>query len=198
MNWWLQAKRRWWERKGQLVREDEKKNKEQTGEIAIHLTENWFKMPSTRTEGFCLWKDGRQIHTECPRDVLAMTRTSPWGSWFKLFSTPAVGLLWLCMASLKCLPRVSTALQVELWTSALRTNIFFRIVKNHIPRKNRTLWKQAPPDIVPCGNEEISEQSQIKCKRCFIPRYFIICHFLRLKQMGDAVCTIMFHHSHST
>ena len=32
------------------------------GEIVIYLTENYFKMPSTQTEGFCLWTDYRQAH----------------------------------------------------------------------------------------------------------------------------------------
>lgn len=40
-----------------------RRNKKRMGEIAIYLTENCFKMPSTQTEAFCLSRDDSQAHT---------------------------------------------------------------------------------------------------------------------------------------
>lgn len=127
MNWWLQTWRRWWwERKRQLVREEEETKSK--WEKLQSISENWFKMPPTQTEGFCLWRDYSQAHTQCPKGNVSKICTSPWGSWFKLFLSPAMDLLWLSIAlfSTTSFRRISRAFQVELWTSALITDILFQ------------------------------------------------------------------------
>lgn len=123
--------------------------------------------------------------------------TSPWDSSFKLLLSPAMDLLWLSVAHLSTIScrRISRAFQVELWTSALITDFFFRIVKNCITKKY---------DIVEirldwwCTLAQIRNQwiTLNKLHKMFYFPLFFICHFLWIKQMWDTVCN-MFHHIHS-